>query len=153
MQLRPDAEPNQLRAWMSVQVDGNQTRSVIASLLGEPAVVSLHDTNGRWDLLAELRAQGWNACSATDLEAAVGAADIVSCATLATQPVIEGRWLQPGTHLDLIGSFTPAMREADDACSPARRCMSIPTRPWPRAAICWDRWRAVCSAQAMSGAR
>ena len=57
VQLRPDAEPNQLRAWMSVQVDGNQTRSVIASLLGEPAVVSLHDTNGRWDLLAELRAR------------------------------------------------------------------------------------------------
>ena len=56
VKLRPDAEPNQLRAWMSVLVEGNQTRAVIASLLGEPAVVSLHDTNGRWDLLAELRA-------------------------------------------------------------------------------------------------
>jgi ornithine cyclodeaminase len=40
----------------------------------------------------------------------------VSCATLATAPLIEGRWLRPGSHLDLIGSFTPAMREADDAC-------------------------------------
>jgi len=57
LKLRPDAEPNQLRAWMSVHVEGNQTRAVIASLLGEPAVVSLHDTNGRWDLLAELRAE------------------------------------------------------------------------------------------------
>jgi hypothetical protein len=41
---------------MSVAVEGNETRSVIASLLGEPGVASLHDTNGRWDLLAELRA-------------------------------------------------------------------------------------------------
>jgi len=56
VRLRPDAEPNQIRAWMWVLVEGNQTRAVIASLLGEPAVASLHDTNGRWDLLAELRA-------------------------------------------------------------------------------------------------
>ena len=56
LRLRPDAEPNQLRAWMCVRVDGNQTRAVVASLLGEPAVASLHDTNGRWDLMAELRA-------------------------------------------------------------------------------------------------
>ena len=57
VRLRPDAEPNQIRAWMWVLVEGNQTRAVIASLLGEPAVASLHDTNGRWDLLAELRAE------------------------------------------------------------------------------------------------
>jgi DNA-binding Lrp family transcriptional regulator len=40
---------------MGVLVEGNQTRAVIASLLGEPGVAALHDTNGRWDLLAELR--------------------------------------------------------------------------------------------------
>ena len=57
LRLRPDAEPHQIRAWMWVLVNGNQTRAVIASLLGEPAVASLHDTNGRWDLLAELRAE------------------------------------------------------------------------------------------------
>ena len=57
LRLRPDAEPNQIRAWMWVLVDGNQSRAVIASLLGEPGVVALHDTNGRWDLLAELRAE------------------------------------------------------------------------------------------------
>jgi DNA-binding Lrp family transcriptional regulator len=56
VRLRPDAEPQQIRAWMGVRVDGNQTRAVIASLLGEPGVEALHDTNGRWDLLAELRA-------------------------------------------------------------------------------------------------
>ena len=56
VRLRPDAEPNQIRAWMHVLVEGNQTRAVIAGLLGEPGVQALHDTNGRWDLLAELRA-------------------------------------------------------------------------------------------------
>ena len=55
--LRPDAVPNQIRAWMGVLVDGNQTREVVASLLGEPGVAALHDPNGRWDLLAELRAE------------------------------------------------------------------------------------------------
>ena len=57
VRLRPDAQPNEIRAWMGVAVEGNETRSVIASLLGEPGVSSLHDTNGRWDLLAELRAE------------------------------------------------------------------------------------------------
>ena len=56
VQLRPDAQPNDISAWMGVQVEGNQTRQVIAALLGEPGVAALHDTNGRWDLLAELRA-------------------------------------------------------------------------------------------------
>ncbi len=56
VRLRPDAEPNEINAWMSIAVEGNETRAVIASLLGEPGVAILHDTNGRWDLLAELRA-------------------------------------------------------------------------------------------------
>jgi hypothetical protein len=51
-----------------------------------------------------------------DLEAAVGHADIVSCATLAMTPLIHGRRLRSGSHLDLIGSFTPSMREAADDC-------------------------------------
>jgi len=56
VRLRPDAQPDEIKAWMSVAVGGNATREVIASLLGEPGVAELHDTNGRWDLLAELRA-------------------------------------------------------------------------------------------------
>ena len=56
VRLRPEAEPERIRAWMGVLVDGNTTREVIAALLGEPGVEALHDTNGRWDLLAELRA-------------------------------------------------------------------------------------------------
>ncbi|MCF8155676.1 MAG: Lrp/AsnC family transcriptional regulator [Rhodoferax sp.] len=57
VRLRPDVQNNAIKAWMSIAVDGNQTRAVIASLLGEPGVATLHDTNGRWDLLAELRAE------------------------------------------------------------------------------------------------
>ena len=57
LRLRPDAQPDEIRAWMGVRVEGNQTRAVVASLLGEPGVAALHDTNGRWDLLAELRAE------------------------------------------------------------------------------------------------
>ncbi len=67
-------------------------------------------------LAADWCAAGFDAHAVADLEAAVAAADIVSCATLATAPVVQGRWLRPGSHLDLIGSFTPAMREADDDC-------------------------------------
>ncbi len=67
-------------------------------------------------LARQLRDGGLAAEASTDLEAAAGAADIVSCATLASAPLIQGRWLRAGSHLDLIGSFTPAMREADDDC-------------------------------------
>jgi len=67
-------------------------------------------------LATQWRAQGWAAQASTDLPAACAVADIVSCATLATEPVVHGTWLAAGSHLDLIGSFTPAMREADDAC-------------------------------------
>lgn len=65
---------------------------------------------------AAWRAQGLDADVADALEPAVREAHIVSCATLATAPVVHGAWLAAGSHLDLIGSFTPTMREADDAC-------------------------------------
>ncbi|SHK15795.1 ornithine cyclodeaminase [Marinobacter antarcticus] len=51
-----------------------------------------------------------------DLETAVPAADIISCATLSTEPLIRGEWLQPGSHLDLVGAFRPTMRETDSEC-------------------------------------
>ncbi len=57
VRVRPDVQRNDIKAWMSISVEGNQTRAVIASLLGEPNVATLHDTNGRWDLLAQLRAE------------------------------------------------------------------------------------------------
>ncbi len=52
---------------------------------------------------------------ADDLEAAVRAADVICCATMATEPLVRGDWLQPGQHLDLIGAYKPGMREVDDA--------------------------------------
>lgn len=63
VRLKPEAEPERIRAWMGVLVEGNQTRQVIASLLGEPGVSALHDTNGRWDLLAELEARSMSELS------------------------------------------------------------------------------------------
>jgi ornithine cyclodeaminase len=48
-----------------------------------------------------------------DLESAMDGADVICCATLATEPLIHGRCLRPGQHLDLVGAFTPQMREAD----------------------------------------
>lgn len=51
---------------------------------------------------------------ATDLETAVGEAEIISTCTMAREPVLKGAWLQPGQHVDLIGAYTPDMREADD---------------------------------------
>jgi alanine dehydrogenase len=48
------------------------------------------------------------------LEAAAREADIISCATLSTTPLIKGAWLKPGAHLDLIGAYLPEMRESDD---------------------------------------
>ncbi|WP_439155487.1 ornithine cyclodeaminase family protein [Yoonia sp.] len=52
---------------------------------------------------------------ADELETAVRAADIVTAATMTTEPIINGDWLQPGQHIDLIGAYRPDMREADDA--------------------------------------
>jgi len=65
-------------------------------------------------MAAKLDLAGVSIAVAGDLAEAVGAADIVSCATLATAPLVRGAWLRPGQHLDLVGGFTPAMREADD---------------------------------------
>jgi alanine dehydrogenase len=62
-----------------------------------------------------------------DLASAVAWADIVSCATLAAEPLVRGAWLRPGQHLDLIGSFTPHMREADDDAL-ARAAIYVDTR-------------------------
>ena len=56
VRLRPEARPEEIRAWMSIAVEGDRTREVVRALLGEPALTSLHDTNGRWDLLAEVHA-------------------------------------------------------------------------------------------------
>jgi len=63
---------------------------------------------------AALREDGLNASAVEDLDAALGEADIISSATISTQPLVTGAKLKPGAHVDLVGGFTPTMREADD---------------------------------------
>ena len=66
------------------------------------------------ELAAMLRGEGLPAEAVTDLEQAVRAADIVTCATTAHEPLVRGEWLSPGTHLDLVGAFRRDIREVDD---------------------------------------
>ena len=82
----------------------------------DEVVVWNHRASGAQALAATLRASGVDARATDDLADAVSAADIVSCATLATAPLIRAEWLRAGAHLDLIGSFTPTMIEAEPAC-------------------------------------
>ena len=63
---------------------------------------------------AEALAEATATVTTRDLAKAVGQADIVATATMSATPVLQGDWLRPGTHVDLIGAFTPTMREADD---------------------------------------
>ena len=65
-------------------------------------------------VVADLCARGFNASVSDDLEASARRADLISCATLATSPLMMGDWLKPGSHLDLVGAFNLSMREADD---------------------------------------
>lgn len=59
--LRPQAEAHQIRALMTVAVEGNRLDHVLSALRGDPAVSALHTTNGRWDIVAELRADSLEA--------------------------------------------------------------------------------------------
>ncbi|MBY3597194.1 bifunctional Delta(1)-pyrroline-2-carboxylate/Delta(1)-piperideine-2-carboxylate reductase [Rhizobium bangladeshense] len=65
-------------------------------------------------IAAEARALDLNAEAVANAEAAARTADIISCATLSSEPLISGEWLKPGAHLDLVGAFKPGMRESDD---------------------------------------
>ena len=67
-------------------------------------------------LVAQLRRDGFDAHVSSDLAQSCREADVVSCATLSTSPLIKAQWLRPGTHVDLIGSFTPAMTEVEPEC-------------------------------------
>ncbi len=66
------------------------------------------------ETIARLAGAGIEAEPATSLQQSIGEADVISCATLSEHPLIKGAWLRDGQHLDLVGAFTPRMREADD---------------------------------------
>jgi ornithine cyclodeaminase len=72
-----------------------------------------HRHEGAARLAADWRQQGLDAQAMADLQLAVRQACVVSCVTLSTAALLHGAWLQPGTHVDLVGGFTPQMRECD----------------------------------------
>jgi ornithine cyclodeaminase len=65
-------------------------------------------------LAGELDRPGLRVVAAADRESAVRSADIVSAATLSSEPLVQGAWLKPGAHVDLVGAYNPRMRESDD---------------------------------------
>lgn len=67
-------------------------------------------------LAADLAASGLPAEAVHSLDEGLARADVVTCATTSTEPIIRGEQLRPGMHIDLVGAFTPQMREVDDAC-------------------------------------
>lgn len=67
-------------------------------------------------LAAHIQGSDYSVSPTEDLEGAARGADLVSCATLATEPLIQGEWLSDGCHLDLVGGYRPDMREGDDIC-------------------------------------
>ncbi len=76
---------------------------------------------------ALLAAEGLPAAPVSDLDEAVAAADIITCATTARTPLIRGAQVRPGTHVDLVGAFRPDMRESDGALI-ARARVFVDTR-------------------------
>ncbi|MFE0754229.1 ornithine cyclodeaminase family protein [Inquilinus sp. NPDC058860] len=110
------ARPN--AATLAVLGAGAQAETQIRYLLAvRPSirrVMIWNRTTQKADALAAaLSLPGIEIGAVEDAEAAVRSADIVSCVTASRDPVLRGSWLQPGTHVDLVGSFTPEMREAD----------------------------------------
>ena len=71
--------------------------------------------NKALSVVAELKNLGIESTYSEDLDATLKQADVVAAATTATEPFILSKWLQPGTHLGLIGAFTPQMAEAEPA--------------------------------------
>ncbi|MBN5495472.1 ornithine cyclodeaminase [Pseudomonas aeruginosa] len=61
-----------------------------------------------------LTGRGVNVHIVSDLDAAIQKADIITCATSSSAPLVRGELVRPGTHVDLVGGYRPDMREADD---------------------------------------
>jgi len=110
---RPDS--SRLTVMGSGRLAGNLARGYAELFPIQEIVVWNHRLAGAERLAAELTADGLAANATDDAQAAIRSADIVTAATLSAEPIIAGTWLQPGTHVDLVGGFTPDMREADDA--------------------------------------
>ena len=79
------------------------------------------------NVVESLKADGLNASVADNIDEAVGWADIVSSATISDAPLVKGKFIKPGTHVDLVGAFTPDLRESDDEAV-ARARVYVDTR-------------------------
>lgn len=93
---------------------------------------------------------GYRATAMKDLEAAVGEADVISAATFATEPLIKGAWLKPGTHVDLVGGYRPDLRESDDEAVKRSRVF-VDWRP-STIEICGDICQPIASGLTSDGA-
>lgn len=105
---RPDA-----RRFLIVGA-GNVARSMIEAY-GAAFPGAQFTVWNRSPAAARALADSTGAAAADDLETAVRAAEVIATTTMSSHPLIQGDWLSPGTHLDLIGAYRPDMREADDA--------------------------------------
>lgn len=103
-----------------------------AHLAARPSITDVtiwNRTSARARALADsLELQGVTIAITEDLEAAARDADVISCATMATKPLILGDWLKPGAHLDLVGSYRLDMRECDEAA--VQRSDVFVDSPW-----------------------
>ena len=94
-------------------------------------------------LVRDLSVDGVTITPTEDLEGAARQADVISCATMATDPLILGEWLKPGAHLDLVGSFRPDMHECDEEA--IRRASVFVDSPWSALEDCGEILSAFAS--------
>jgi alanine dehydrogenase len=126
--VRRTAAASALAARYLVRTDASRMLMVGAGALSRPLIEAhcsqrsikrvqlwARDTRKRDAKVTELAALGLPVEPADDLERSAREADLISCATLSKDPLIRGAWLKSGAHLDLVGAFTPEMRESDDA--------------------------------------
>jgi alanine dehydrogenase len=126
--VRRTAAASALAARYLARTDASRMLMVGAGALSRPLIEAhcsqrsikrvqlwARDTRKRDSKVKELAALGLPVEPADDLERSAREADVISCATLSKEPLIRGAWLKSGVHLDLVGAFTPEMRESDDA--------------------------------------
>jgi alanine dehydrogenase len=126
--VRRTAAASALAARYLVRTDASRMLMVGAGALSRPLIEAhcsqrsikrvqlwARDPRKRDAKVKELAALGLPVEPADDLERSAREADLISCATLSKDPLIRGAWLKSGAHLDLVGAFTPEMRESDDA--------------------------------------
>jgi ornithine cyclodeaminase len=126
--VRRTAAASALAARYLVRTDASRMLMVGAGALSRPLIEAhcsqrsikrvqlwAREAKKRDAKVKELAALGLPVEPADDLEQCAREADLISCATLSREPLIRGAWLKSGAHLDLVGAFTPEMRESDDA--------------------------------------